>query len=158
MYEADYPYRGSDQKCKTGLALHQKADDVFFVKTLDWPTLQRAVVESGSLEVCGASSALGNGGWVSHNGGGGTDHCYSLVGYYDGAAHGKPAGSYAIIANSWGTNWGDGGYGYYLMAKDGIHLDGNVITEAAGFVYKPSCVPQPVSDAGGDKNVLLGGN
>lgn len=156
-YESDYPYQGHDGRCKS-VPLHQSAESMFMVKPLTWSTLQRALMETGPLEVCGASSALGNGGWVSRNPGGGTDHCYSLVGWYDGATHGKPAGSYGIIANSWGTNWGDAGFGYYLMAKDGDHLDGNVITEAGGIVYKPACEPQPKADAGPDQSILIEGS
>lgn len=158
VYESDYPYKGSNGKCKTGVPVHQSAESTFFMEdNATWPEYQRAVLEVGPLEVCGASSALRNGGWVSSNGGGGIDHCYSLAGWYDGATHGKPAGSYAIIVNSWGTSWGDAGYGYYLMAKDGIHMDGNVIVEGAGLVYKPACTPQPVAAAGPDKSILLEG-
>lgn len=153
VYESDYPYKGNNQKCKTA-AIHQKAEDVFMVKTLTWSNLQHALMETGPLEVCGSSSALGNGGWVAKNPGGGTDHCYGLVGFLDGATNGHPAGSYAIIANSWGTNWGDNGYGYYLIAKDGENLDGNVITEAGGIIYKASCTPQPSADAGPEKSII----
>lgn len=157
VYESDYPYKGSNGKCKTA-PRHQAAQDFFYMKDdATWPDYQRAVYEMGPLEVCGASSALKNGGWVSSNPGGGIDHCYALVGWYDGAMHGKPAGSYAIIANSWGSNWGDDGFGYYLMAKDGIHMNGNVIVEGGGFVYKPECDPQPVAAAGPDKSILVGG-
>lgn len=156
VYEADYNYKGFNQKCKTGAPLHQAAEDFFYIdgKDLTWPNLKRALMETGPLEVCGAASALGNGGWVSKNGGGAVNHCYALVGWYDGETHGKPKGEYGIIANSWGSDWGDDGYGYYLLAKDGINLDGNVITEAGGLVYKPECTPQPHADAGPEKTIL----
>lgn len=160
VYEADYPYQGRNTKCKTGLPFHEQTKSTFFVRNLDWPSLKRALMESGPLEVCGSSSALGSGGWVSRNPGGRTDHCYSLVGWYQGAKHGKPAGEYGIIANSWGDKsssgggWGDNGYGYYLLAKDGVELDGSVITEAAGMEYKAPC-PMPIADGGPDRTIKL---
>ncbi len=155
--ESDVPYKGSNQKCKAGIPYKAQADSAFYMKEdATWPEYQRALMETGPIEVCGASSALGNGGWVSKNPGGGIDHCYGLIGWYDGATHGKPAGSYAIIANSWGTNWGADGYGFYLMARDGIHFDGNVIVEGAGVEYKAACSPQPVANAGPDKSILVG--
>lgn len=155
VYESEYPYVGRTQRCQMPSGpYHESTKGTFFVKDLNWPNLKRALMESGPLEVCGSSSALGNGGWVSRNPGGGTDHCYSLVGWYDGAKHGKPAGEYGIIANSWGTSWGDGGYGYYLLAKNGKDLDGNVITEAAGMEYKSPC-PMPHADFGPDRSIKL---
>lgn len=159
IYEQDYPYKGSNQKCQSGKPIHEMAESAFFMEDdATWPEYQRAVLETGPLEVCGASSSLGNGGWVSKNSGGSIDHCYALVGWLDGATHGKPAGSYSIILNSWGTNWGDKGYGYYLMAKDGVHMDGNVIVEGGGLVYKAACSPQPVANAGKEKSILVEGN
>lgn len=152
--ESDYPYKGSNGKCKA-YPVRYKALDSFYVKNLTWPELQRALLETGALEVCGASSALKSGGWVSSNPSGRVDHCYALVGWYDGLTHGKPAGSYGIIANSWGSGWGDNGFGYYLLAKDGINLDGDVITEAQGVIYKPACFPQPVANAGPEHHILV---
>lgn len=155
IYESEYKYVGSTQRCKMPSGpYHEASKGSFYVRDLNWPNLKRALMESGPLEVCGASSALGSGGWVSRNPGGGVDHCYSLVGWYQGAKHGKPAGEYGIIANSWGTGWGDAGYGYYLLAKDGTHLDGNVITEAQGVEYKAMC-PMPHADGGPDRTIKL---
>jgi hypothetical protein len=155
VYESDYPYVGSNQNCKSNAPIHQKADSEFQVSDMTVPTFQRAMMETGPMEICGASGALGNGGWVERNPSGGTDHCYSFNGWYQGAKHGHKAGIYFIIVNSWGSDWGDNGKGYYLMAQDGVHFDGDVITEAGGVVYKPACTPQPSADAGADKSILL---
>lgn len=156
-YEVEYPYVGRDQKCKTNMPQHQKAEDVFFMKDNDTvQDYQRAMLETQSaFEVCGASRALANGGWVTSNGGGGIDHCYGWAGWLDGESHGKPPGIYFIFPNSWGSDWGDNGFAYVRVAKDNIHFDGNVLVEGAGFNYKPACTPQPVADAGKEKSILL---
>lgn len=158
VYEEDYPYVGRTQRCdKSALTYHQSVeDDPFRIKPLTLPNLQRAILETGPLEVCGSAGALGKGGWVSRNPRGSTNHCYAMVGWYDGETHGKPEGTYGIILNSWGESWGDEGYGYYLLAEDGENLDGSIITEAMGIAYKPACTPQPVANAGVDQNLILG--
>ena len=40
----------------------------------------------------------------------GIDHAVSIVGYVDDST--VPSGGYWIIKNSWGTSWGNGGFGY----------------------------------------------
>lgn len=156
-YESEYPYKGYNQSCKSSAPIHEQAQSAFDIKEMTVPSFQRAMMEMGPFEVCGSSSALGDGGWVEGNYGGGTDHCYSFNGWQQGAKHGHQPGIYFTIVNSWGASWGDKGKGYYLMAKDGIHFDGNVITEAGGVVYKPACTPQPMANAGPDHMIILGG-
>lgn len=158
-YESEYPYTGRDAKCKSNMPQHQKAEDVFFMKeNATVQDYQRGMLETKSaFEVCGASRALGNGGWITSNGGGGVDHCWGWIGWLDGATHGKPPGIYFIFANSWGINWGDNGLAYVKVAKDGVHFDGNVLVEGAGFNYKPACTPQPVANAGKEKSILMEG-
>ncbi len=156
-YESEYPYQGSDGSCQSSAPIHEQAQSAFDIKDMTVANFQRAMMEVGPFEVCGSSSALGNGGWVERNAGGGVDHCYSFNGWYQGAKHGHKPGVYFIIVNSWGKNWGDNGKGYYLMAKDGVNFNGNVITEAGGVVYKSACTPQPVANAGPDQMLVLGG-
>lgn len=156
IYEMDYAYRGRDGRCQSA-PYHEQAQDSYIVTNASggrakWPDYQRALMTYGAAEVCGASSALGNGGWVSRNGGGGTDHCYGLFGWLDGAKNGKTAGSYAIIQNSWATKWGINGQGFYKLTSDGETLNGNVITENTFFAYKPMC-PPPVVDGGPDRTI-----
>lgn len=157
VYEEDYKYVGNNQRCKTGAPIHQSAEKAFLVSrsSLTVSGLQRAMMETSFLEICGSAGALGNGGWVERNPSGSTNHCYGLGGWLRGEKHGHKVGTYFIIVNSWGKNWGDNGLGYYLMAKDGEHFDGDVITEAGGVTYKPACTPQPVADAGKDKTIVL---
>lgn len=159
VYESDYPYAGRTQRCKSqSLIYHQASDNQpVFIKPLTVSNLQRAVLELGALETCGASGSLRNGGWIDRNYRGGTDHCYALVGWYAGSQHGHKDLPYFIFVNSWGSNWGDNGRAYIAVAQDGEHLDGSVITEAAGLFYKSACAPQPKADAGPDQSILVEG-
>jgi len=51
------------------------------------------------------------------------DHAVAVVGYRDDRS--VPGGGYWIIKNSWGSSWGDGGYGYIrygdLEAHNRVH-------------------------------------
>lgn len=147
--EKNYPYMARDQRCKEGVERVAHVRETGFLRSESgsapkWEDFQRAVLETGALEVCGSASALRDGGWVEANPRGSTNHCYVLVGWLDGAKHGHKAGSYAIIQNSWGKTWGDNGFGYYLLPdKDGV-LRGSVITESKWIDYKDAPPPGPV--------------
>jgi C1A family cysteine protease len=154
VYESEYPYKGATQKCKYTGPYHQKAEATGEVN-LTWSDMKRALMELGPMEVCGSASALGNGGWVEKNASGATNHCYALFGWLKGEKHGKKAGDYAIIKNSWGTGWGDKGWGYYKLSNDGETFNGDVITEAAFTDYKASCTPQAKANAGADKIIVV---
>lgn len=153
VYTSDYPYKGYDQKCRTAsLIRKEQARSTGFIRSSGGgrptvPDLQRALMETGPLEVCGAASSLGGSdrdGFILSNRPGGTNHCYALYGWLDGAKHGKPAGIYGIIVNSWGKEWAKGGIVYVRLAKDNINLDGSVITEAAYIDYKDPVPPEPL--------------
>ncbi len=146
---ADYPYTGRDGRCRNDVKRTAKVRSTGYLRGTDgkaptWPDFQIAVMKTGALEICGSASALGNGGWVEGNRGGSTNHCYTLVGWLDGAKNGKKAGSYAIVHNSWGDQWGDKGFGYYLLTTDGVNLRGSVITESKWIDYKDPLPPGPV--------------
>lgn len=154
VYESDYPYKGFNQACKKNIPKHEAAENAYYIRPLTPENIRKAVAEGAFVEVCGSSRALGNGGWVTSNPTGMTDHCYAYVGYFDGAAHGKAAGTYDGIVNSWGKNWGENGMGFY-KAKSETSFGGDVITEAQAIMYKPQCTPQPVADAGPEKSIVI---
>lgn len=150
---SDYPYVGHNQRCKSEALLYKEsARNTGYVrgsrgKDFKVQDLQKALMSYGPLEVCGASSALGGGdsdGFLSKNKGGGTDHCWALYGWYDGAKHGKAPGIYFIMVNSWGSSWGKDGKVYIKLAQNGTDLDGNAVTEAAFIDYKDVPPPGPV--------------
>lgn len=162
VYASDYnAYSARTQRCNAAKKFSETVIDHGWIRSSSGgrptlPDLQRAILETGgSVGVCGSARSLRSGGWVASNPGGGTDHCYRVVGWLDGALHGKPPGTYVIIANSWGVAWGDKGYGYYLVAADGVNMRGSVITEAAYINYKPACEPQPKADAGIEQNIIM---
>ena len=68
-------------------------------------------------------------GWINH--------CVLIVGYQDD--NGLNEGGYWIIKNSWGTGWGNNGYGYILYGDVEQHGRVHAITGDAYFV------PEPVS-------------
>jgi len=70
---------------------------------------------------------------------GGINHAVAVVGYQDDAE--LPEGGYWIVKNSWGSGWGDGGYGYVLYGDlerhDRIHAisgDAYRVPEPAGLL------------------------
>lgn len=66
---------------------------------------------------------------------GGVNHAVVVVGYQDDAS--LAAGGYWIIRNSWGTGWGDEGYGYILYGELEKHRRIHAITGDAFYVPEP---------------------
>lgn len=148
-YEADYPYNGRDNRCRSDVTRREKVKRAFFLRGSSggMPTVQEvqtALMDYGAMEVCGASGALGSGGWVDSPRRGVVDHCYGLVGWKPGKKYGHKDTLYWKIENSWGTSWGEQGYGMYAISQDGIHFTSQVLTEFQGVEYKPMVPPTPV--------------
>lgn len=158
--EKDDPYNGYDHRCDKNIQPFFKAKRDFHVGDKNgndpqWPDLVQAMNEFGAGEICGSASSLGNGGWVSNPGTGGTNHCYSTFGYAPGEKYGKPAGPYLRVMNSWGgegkDEWGIKGEGYYRIAPDGVKIRSSVMTENK-FIDMGSPCPPPVIE-GGEKTI-----
>ena len=66
------------------------------------------------------------------------DHNAAIIGYQDDLM--APGGGYWILKNSWGTGWGDDGYGYlpYETLSDSYRI--HVFT---GWIVEP--IPEPAS-------------
>ena len=67
----------------------------------------------------------------------GSSHAVTVIGYQDDDL--VPGGGYWIVKNSWGTDWGDAGYGYI---RYGILESHNRVHAITGSVYQ---VPEPAA-------------
>lgn len=144
-FTKDYPYIARTRRCKKDVERHYKPLAVGWVrgeggKAFKWTDIKTAIKLKGVLPICGGAAALGGGGWVQRITYGRTNHCYQALGWFRGEKHGKKAGDYLIVGNSWGEDWGDGGFGYYLMDEN---MTGDVVNEAGFYDFgeKPPPIP-----------------
>jgi C1A family cysteine protease len=79
---------------------------------------------------------------------GGTNHAVAVVGYVDDGD--VDTGGYWIVKNSWGTRWGDDGYGYVKYGVLEKHIRIHAIT---GTTLMAMSVPEPPTAS----LLLLGG-
>lgn len=114
--EADCPYKANNSKCKSTLKPAGKGLQHGQVGQRGRrPTdeeLQLAIMEYGAISVTvGANGSFGNysGGFASKCPSSGTNHIVALTGWKTNPADGKV---YFKVKNSWGTGWGEEGYGY----------------------------------------------
>ena len=111
--EKDYPYEGSDGKCKKCKTV-TKINSFVDVPVNDEQALQQAVSiqpVSVAIEADQSSFQFYSSGVMSASCGTNLDHGVLVVGY--GTLNGK---DYWKIKNSWGANWGDSGY--ILLARN----------------------------------------
>lgn len=81
----------------------------------------------------------------SKDGGG---HCVTVVGYNDEMQH-------FIVRNSWGADWGDGGYTYYPYGDWGCHWEVYSAIDSESSPITPLPDPDPRPDKKGCRCVMM---
>lgn len=142
--QADMPYTATNGSCKPSLTYHEKISSWSYLAGGNKPSiedLKAAIYKYGTISV-GVSASNS---WSSYRGGvfngcqSGNpqlNHAVNLVGWDD-------AQGVFIMRNSWGTNWGMSGYGYWPYGCDGIGAQANFIVFDGG---SPDPTPPPSPD------------
>jgi cathepsin F len=115
---ADYPYTGQDGQCafNAGEVARKISSWQWVTQSQNEQAMQQFTYSSGPPSVCVDASS-----WDSYNGGVYTssncgtqlDHCVQIVGW--AVEQGMNAW---VVRNSWGTDWGYGGYLYVAIGQD----------------------------------------
>ncbi len=128
VLEQDYPYHPTNGLCNNIRPTLRVTEWNLLSteKALDVNTLKRYIMNEGpvvtSLIVQGWNKSY-NGSYVLSADKEGKNHAVVIVGWNDSIADKNVSGHW-IFKNSWGTEWGDNGYGYieYDTAKIGTHV------------------------------------
>lgn len=148
--ESAYPYRGQNNFFKNQnvpictntdrVKLNKTISGVSFLSSYTVEQLQQDLVTYGPITV-GVSANnfafmnVGSTGMISCSSSGSIDHAVLLVGYTT---------THWIIKNSWGTNWGNGGYGYISKTADcGLRTYINILQVNYGSNPSPNPNPNP---------------
>ncbi|CAN4105025.1 unnamed protein product [Withania somnifera] len=130
--DKNYPYTGKDQKCNTNKAKQHAVTITGYERiTPNEESLQAAVIKqpiSVAVDASGYGFQLYSGGLYTGYCGHSLNHGVTLIGY--GVVEGGE--KYWLVKNSWGANWGEGGY---IKIKRGS--DDNRGT--CGIAMQPSC-------------------
>jgi len=115
---ADYPYTAEDGQCafNAGEIARKISSWQWVTQSQNEQAMQQFTYSSGPPSVCVDASS-----WDSYNGGVYTssncgtqlDHCVQIVGW--AVEQGMNAW---VVRNSWGTDWGYGGYLYVAIGQD----------------------------------------
>jgi hypothetical protein len=82
---------------------------------------------------------------------GAVNHAALITGYTDDPA--VPGGGYWHVKNSWGTGWGDDGYGY---VRYGVLESHNRVHAITGEAYTAATEPEPLTNGGFETSELTG--
>lgn len=134
-WEKDYPYKGWDQSCKAVPEHPYKIESYHSIQQGDIDAMKVAILQYGSvgvtMAVCGSIPGYGGGVYDSNECNYTyTNHIVTLVGWDDTVQHKGGKGVW-ILRNSWGTSWGDGGYGLFAYGKAKLEENPTYV------VYKP---------------------
>ncbi|MCC6666915.1 MAG: hypothetical protein IT375_24410 [Polyangiaceae bacterium] len=134
-WEKDYPYKAYDQSCQAPAERPYKIESFHSIQTGDIDAMKAAIMQFGSvgvtMSVCGSIPGYGGGVYDSNECNYySTNHIVTLVGWDDTVAHKSGKGVW-ILRNSWGTSWGDGGYGQFAYGKARLEENPTYV------VYKP---------------------
>jgi C1A family cysteine protease len=124
--EIDYPYRAGDATCRTNIDRPYKARKWDFEWGFVWnrvPALKAALCEHGPLAV---GVKAGTDAFKQHTGSSvlaenslflptDVDHGVLLIGWDDA----RDGGAW-LIKNSWGVDWGEGGYAWIKYGSNNI--------------------------------------
>jgi hypothetical protein len=133
--EEDYPYRGFDQQCRRNVERPVTIESYNSVQSGDVEAMKAAIHQYGAIgvtmSVCGSIPGYGGGIYDStecdrYY----TNHIVTLVGWDDTIQHRRGRGVW-ILRNSWGTGWGEDGYGYFAYGSARLAEDPTYV------VYKP---------------------
>ncbi|XP_073128773.1 senescence-specific cysteine protease SAG39-like [Henckelia pumila] len=122
--EANYPYKGEKGKCNSKKESSRVAKVTGFenVRFKDESALLKAVAKqpvSVAIDARGLAFQFFTGGIYTGECGTDLDHGVTVVGY----GKSKTGKKYWLVKNSWGTEWGEGGYVKFerdVRAKEGL--------------------------------------
>ena len=135
VLEQGYPYKGYDQSCKAQKEYPYTIESYHGVKSGDVEGMKAAIIKYGTvgvtMSVCGSIPGYSGGVYDSKECNNYyTNHIVALVGWDDTVQHKYGHGVW-IVRNSWGTGWGDNGYGLFAYGTAKLEEDPTYV------VYKP---------------------
>ncbi|MBM4359749.1 MAG: hypothetical protein FJ096_16725 [Deltaproteobacteria bacterium] len=135
VLEQNYPYKGYDQSCKSQSSFPYTIESYHSVKQGDIEGVKAAILKYGmvgvTMSVCGSIPGYNGGIYDSKECNNYyTNHIVALVGWDDTISHKYGKGVW-IMRNSWGTGWGDDGYGYFAYGTAQLEENPTYV------IYKP---------------------
>ncbi|MBM4376560.1 MAG: hypothetical protein FJ095_15870 [Deltaproteobacteria bacterium] len=135
VLEQTYPYKGYDQSCNVQSDYPYTIESFHAVKEGDIEGVKAAILKYGmvgvTMSVCGSIPGYNGGIYDSKECNNYyTNHIVALVGWDDTIPH-KYGNGVWIMRNSWGTGWGDDGYGYFAYGTAQLEENPTYV------IYKP---------------------
>jgi C1A family cysteine protease len=134
--EQGYAYKAFKGGCKSSAVDHPyKIEAYHSVPKGDIEAIKAAIHTYGTvgvtMNVCGSIPGYSGGVYDSNEcNWSASNHIVALVGWDDTVQHKKGKGAW-VLRNSWGTGWGDKGYGLFAYGTAGLQSDITYV------IYKP---------------------